>query len=186
MRSTTWTVTASGLGRSYMAGITLGTPLKMRSEWDPDEQWNGYRFVRQSQTFPDVLLARPGADAIDVAMGIELKGWYLLSKEGVGSFRFQVTPAACSVFDLIMIVPWRLSNVMSGTAVAGEPWIAPAKYAAELRNYWWQHVRRTAGPRGIIAPAGVQPYPTKDMSILDVPELDGAGTSGGCPGSPAS
>jgi hypothetical protein len=137
--------------------------------------------VRQSQTFPDVLLARRGADAIDVVMGIELKGWYVLSKEGVGSFRFQVTPAACSVFDLIMIVPWRLSNVMSGTPVAGEPWIASARYAAELRNYWWQHVRRTAGPRGIIQPAGVQPYPTKDMSILDVPELDGGGNFGRLP-----
>jgi len=170
----------SVLGAS-IEGQVVRTLNKMRGEWDPDEQWNGYRFVRQSQTFPDVLLARRGADAIDVAMGIELKGWYLLSKEGVGSFRFQVTPAACSVFDLIMIVPWRLSNVMSGTPVAGEPWIASARYAAELRNYWWQHVRRTAGPRGIIQPAGVQPYPTKDMSILDVPELDGGGNFGRLP-----
>lgn len=170
----------SVLGAS-IEGQVVRTLNKMRSEWDPDEQWNGYRFVRQSQTFPDVLLARRGADAIDVVMGIELKGWYLLSKEGVGSFRFQVTPAACSVFDLIMIVPWRLSNVMSGTPVAGEPWIASARYAAELRNYWWQHVRRTAGPRGIIHPAGVQPYPTKDMSILDVPELDGGGNFGRLP-----
>lgn len=170
----------SVLGAS-IEGQVVRTLNKMRGEWDPDEQWNGYRFVRQAQTFPDVLLARRGADAIDIAMGIELKGWYLLSKEGVGSFRFQVTPAACSVFDLIMIVPWRLSNVMSGTPVAGEPWIASARYAAELRNYWWQHVRRTAGPRGIIQPAGVQPYPTKDMSILDVPELDGGGNFGRLP-----
>ena len=170
----------SVLGAS-IEGQVVRTLNKMRGEWDPDEQWNGYRFVRQSQTFPDVLLARRGAAAIDVAMGIELKGWYLLSKEGVGSFRFQVTPAACSVFDLIMIVPWRLSNVMSGTPVAGEPWIASARYAAELRNYWWQHVRRTTGPRGIIQPAGVQPYPTKDMSILDVPELDGGGNFGRLP-----
>jgi hypothetical protein len=170
----------SVLGAS-IEGQVVRTLNKMRGEWDPDEQWNGYRFVRQSQTFPDVLLARRGADAIDVAMGIELKGWYLLSKEGVGSFRFQATPAACSVFDLIMIVPWRLSNVMSGSPVAGEPWIASARYAAELRNYWWQHVRRTAGPRGIIQPAGVQPYPTKDMSILDVPELDGGGNFGRLP-----
>lgn len=170
----------SVLGAS-IEGQVVRTLNKMRGEWDPGEQWNGYRFVRQAQTFPDVLLARRGADAIDVAMGIELKGWYLLSKEGVGSFRFQATPAACSIFDLIMIVPWRLSNVMSGSPVAGEPWVASARYAAELRNYWWQHVRRTAGPRGIIQPAGVQPYPTKDMSILDVPELDGGGNFGRLP-----
>ena len=167
----------SVLGAS-IEGQVVRTLNKMRGEWDPDEQWTGYRFVRQSQTFPDVLLARRGADSVDIAMGIELKGWYLLSKEGVGSFRFQVTPAACSVFDLIMIVPWRLSNVMSGTPVAGEPWIASARYAAELRNYWWEHLRKTLSPRGLRHPAGIKPYPTKDMTILDVPEYDGGGNFG--------
>lgn len=167
----------SVLGASIESQV-VRTLNKMRSEWDPDEQWAGYRFVRQSQTFPDVLLVRRGADSADIAMGIELKGWYLLSKEGVGSFRFQVTPAACSVFDLIMIVPWRLSNVMSGTPVAGEPWIASARYAAELRNYWWEHLRNTSAARGIRQPTGVQPYPTKDMNILDIPEYDGGGNFG--------
>lgn len=81
----------SVLGAS-IEGQVVRTLNKMRTEWDPDERWTGYRFVRQSQTFPDVLLARRGADSVEIAMGIELKGWYLLSKEGVGSFRFQVTP----------------------------------------------------------------------------------------------
>lgn len=166
----------SVLGAS-IEGQVVRTLNKMRGEWDPDEQWTGYRFVRQSQTFPDVLLRR-GAGSADIAMGIELKGWYLLSKEGVGSFRFQVTPAACSEFDLIMIVPWRLSNVMSGTPVAGEPWIESARYAAELRNHWWEHLRKTTAPRGIRRPAGIRPYPTKDMTILDVPEHDGGGNFG--------
>ena len=170
----------SVLGAS-IEGQVVRTLNKMRNEWDPDEHWTGYRFVRQSQTFPDVLLARQGVGTSAIAMGIELKGWYLLSKEGVGSFRFQVTPAACSIFDLIMIVPWRLSNIMSGTPVASEPWVASARYAAELRNYWWQHVRETKHPRGIIHPADVQPYPTKDISILDVPEYDGGGNFGRLP-----
>lgn len=167
----------SVLGAS-IEGQVVRTLNRMRAEWDPDEQWTGYRFVRQSQTFPDVLLARRGAASVDIAMGIELKGWYLLSKEGVGSFRFQVTPEACSVFDLIMIVPWRLSNVMSGTPVAGEPWIASARYAAELRNYWWQHIRRTADPQAIIQPTRVRPYPRKDTNIQDVPEYDRGGNFG--------
>lgn len=167
----------SVLGASIESQV-VRTLNKMRGEWDPDEQWAGYRFVRQSQTFPDVLLVRRGASSADIAMGIELKGWYLLSKEGVGSFRFQVTPAACSIFDLIMIVPWRLSNVMSGTPVASEPWITSARYAAELRNYWWEHLRKSSAARGIRQPTGVQPYPTKDMNILDVPEYDGGGNFG--------
>lgn len=167
----------SVLGASIESQV-VRTLNKMRGEWDPDEQWSGYRFIRQSQTFPDVLLVRRGADSADIAMGIELKGWYLLSKEGVGSFRFQVTPPACSVFDLIMIVPWRLSNVMSGTPVASEPWIASARYAADLRNYWWKHLRKTSTARAIRQPTGVQPYPTKDMNILDTPEYDGGGNFG--------
>jgi hypothetical protein len=89
-----------------------------------------------------------------------------------------VTPAACSVFDLIMIVPWRLSNVMSGTPVASEPWIASARYAAELRNHWWKHLRKTSTTPAIRQPTGVQPYPTKDMNILDIPEYDGGGNFG--------
>jgi len=167
----------SVLGAS-IEGQVVRTLNKMRGEWDPDEQWTGYRFVRQSQTFPDVLLVRRGAGSADIAMGIELKGWYLLSKEGVGSFRFQVTPAACAIYDLIMIVPWRLSNIMSGTPIAGDPWIASARYAAELRNYWWEHVRKTSDPRGIRQPSGVRPYPTKDMNILDLPEYDRGGNFG--------
>jgi hypothetical protein len=66
-------------------------------------QLKGEQRRRQSQTFSDVFLARQGAGKSAIAVGIELKGWYLLSKEGVGSFRFQVTPPACSIFDRVLI-----------------------------------------------------------------------------------
>ena len=56
--------------------------------------------------------------------------------------------------------------------------MASARYAAELRNYGWENLRKTAGPRGISHPAGIRPYPTKDMTILDVPEYDGGGNFG--------
>src|SRR6185437_10916147 len=42
----------SVLGAS-IEGQVVRTLNKMRAEWDPDEKWTGYRFVRQSQTFPD-------------------------------------------------------------------------------------------------------------------------------------
>ena len=38
-------------------------------------------------------------------LGIELKGWYVLSKEGEPSGRYKVTPAACAPQDLLVIVP---------------------------------------------------------------------------------
>ena len=51
----------------------------VRRTWDPEENYALYSFVRQAQTFPDVLL-RKGSDG-EVLLGIELKGWYLLAKE---------------------------------------------------------------------------------------------------------
>ena len=67
----------------------------MRPVWDPMRQYQTYSFVRQTQTFPDVLLRRQ-TDGQEVIMGIELKGWYLLAKEGMPSYRFTVSPDACT------------------------------------------------------------------------------------------
>jgi len=167
----------SVLGTSIEVQV-VHTLNRMRSIWDPDEEWVGYRFERQSQTFPDVRLVRRGTGQSEIAMGIELKGWYLLSKEGVPSLRFQTTPAACSPFDLIAVVPWHLSNVLSGTPVARETWVSSARHAAEFRNHWWEHVRESTDSRGISSPTGVHPYPTKDMQIADIPDYDRGGNFG--------
>ena len=93
----------------------------MRSVWDPTGSWQTYSFERQSQTFPDVRLVSRDGDSLNIAMGIELKGWYLLSKEGEPSLRFATTPAACADHDLIAVVPWHLSDVLSGTPVITFP-----------------------------------------------------------------
>jgi hypothetical protein len=167
----------SVLGTSIEVQV-VRTLNKMRGIWDPDEEWVGYRFERQSQTFPDVRLVRRSTGSQEIAMGIELKGWYLLSKEGVPSLRFQTTPAACSQFDLIAVVPWHLSNVLSGTPVAREPWVSGARHAAEFRNHWWEHVRETTDSKVISSPTRVHPYPTKDMPISDVPAYDRGGNFG--------
>lgn len=74
----------------------------IRSTWDPDEHYALYSFVRQAQTFPDVLLRRTSTD--EILLGIELKGWYLLAKEAEPSFRFQTTADACARRDLIVVV----------------------------------------------------------------------------------
>ncbi len=64
----------------------------IRNTWDPNGRYALYGFVRQAQTFPDVLLRRIAGD--EILMGIELKGWYLLAKEAEPSLRFQVTEGA--------------------------------------------------------------------------------------------
>jgi hypothetical protein len=112
----------SVLGTSIEVQV-VHTLNKMRSIWDPDEEWVGYRFERQSQTFPDVRLVRRSTGEAEIAMGIELKGWYLLSKEGVPSLRFQTTPAACSPFDLIASC-----HGISATFCPGRPSLASHGY----------------------------------------------------------
>ena len=148
----------------------------IRNTWDPDEKYALYTFARQAQTFPDVLLRKTSTD--DILLGIELKGWYLLAKEAEPSLRFQASAAACAQRDLIVVVPWVLGNVISGSPVLFEPFIESARYAAEYRNYHWECVRETTQETGIKVPEGVQPYPSKADQILDRPRYDGGGNFG--------
>ena len=147
-----------------------------RNTWDPDDQYTLYSFVRQAQTFPDVLLRR-SSDG-NVLLGIELKGWYLLAKEREPSLRFQVTAAACANQDLVVVVPWALSNVISGSPVVFEPFVEYAKAAARHRNHHWQHVRKTNLDTRIDVPERISPYPSKSDQILDRPVADGGGSFG--------
>ena len=147
----------------------------LRNSWDPDERYALYSFVRQAQTFPDVLLRR--ASDGDILFGIELKGWYLLAKEREPSLRFQVTEAACAEHDLIVVVPWVLSDVIGGSPVVFEPFVTSAKDAARHRNQHWQG-RNTSLDTTIHIPEGVSVYPSKADRIADKPASDAGGNFG--------
>lgn len=151
----------------------------MRPIWDPVDRYKLYSFTRQAQTFPDVLLRRHAQSGdSDIIMGIELKGWYLLAKEGEPSFRFQVTPSACNPQDLIVVVPWVLANVIAGSPRVFIPYVESARYAAEYRNYHWRHLRETRLSTEIHSPLGVTPYPRKSDAITDKPDADAGGNFG--------
>ena len=105
-------------------------------------------------------------------MGIELKGWYLLAKEQQPTYRFTVTADACNPWDLLVVVPWVLSNVLAGSPVLFRPFVQPAKYCALKRNYYWQHERSTTSDTGIEIPERVRPYPSKSDKISDKPYND--------------
>jgi hypothetical protein len=140
---------------------TVETLNRIRDVWDPDKEWPEYGFERSSQSFPDVrLVRRAGNRAIDVKLGIELKGWYLLSKEKTPSFRYTASPEACAPQDLIVVVPWHLTNVISGVPQVYEPYIEQAKYAARMRNYYWEWQRGASGEEArVTAPVGeLHPY----------------------------
>jgi hypothetical protein len=148
----------------------------LRTTWDPDGRYALYTFMRQPQTFPDVRLKKVSAD--ETVMGLELKGWYLLAKEAEPSLRFQVTRAACARQDLVVVVPWVLGNVISGSPMLFEPFIESALFAAEFRNYHWRHVRKTAQDTSIDSPSGARPYPSKADPISDKPRGDSGGNFG--------
>ena len=148
----------------------------LRRSWDPDGRHALYSFVRQAQTFPDVLLRRPVDGRI--LLGIELKGWYLLAKEREPSLRFRVTEAACAEHDLIVVVPWVLGDVISGSPVVFEPFVTSAKEAARHRNRHWQEVRTTKLDTTIHVPEGISVYPSKSDHISDKPASDDGGNFG--------
>jgi hypothetical protein len=143
----------------------------MRPVWDPEKRYQAYTFVRQAQTFPDVLL-RKKTNGAEILLGIELKGWYLLAKEGMPNFRFLTSPNACNPWDLIVVVPWALSNVLAGSPATFTPFIELARYAAEKRNYYWERERETTENPRIKLATGVKPYPAKSDSIADKAESD--------------
>ena len=148
---------------------------KLRSVWDSEQKYSLYSFERQPQTFPDVVL-RAFAPDVDpqVLMGIELKGWYALAKEGEPSFRYNVTPAVCAPADLLVVVPWALSKVISGSPQVFTPYVINARQAAEYRNWYWEHARGGRGTdRGVILSPVTTHYPNKADPISDQAVKDG-------------
>ena len=170
--------------------FTLNTPLAatieeqvvktlntLRPVWDVNGKYQTYSFVRQPQTFPDVVLRRTD-DGQTILMGIELKGWYLLAREGVLTYRFTTTAAACHPWDLLVVMPWVLSNVLSGSPVIFSPFVETALYCAQQRNYYWQYERAAESNSTIHVPDDVGPYPLKSDQISDKPAHDGGGNFG--------
>ena len=151
---------------------------RMRSAWDPQNEWPLHSFERQAQTFPDVLFRKRASDgSSEVALGIELKGWYLLAKEGVPSFRYTVTPGACTEWDLLAVVPWHLENVLAGAPRAAVPGVWSARHAAEYRNYWWRHRRSSQSDPTIVMPPDARPHGRREHTA-DRPASDAGGNFG--------
>jgi len=169
----------TALGASIEDAVVNGLN-RLREVWDPDGRYALYRFERQAQAFPDVRLVTEAPDETPILMGIELKGWFALSKEGEPTFRYTVTPNACADADLLVVYPWVLSNVVAGHPKLLRPFVGEARYAAQLRNHYWQTMREARGANGSIIPANHQtPYPAvKTDQCSDRAEDDGGGNFG--------
>ena len=164
----------TSLGATIEEQVVAGLNAIRDATWDKDGQYANLRFVRQAQTFPDVVLKPAAAPHVPVppVLGIELKGWYVLAKEGVPSFRYTTTPKAAAPQDLLVVFPWALSAVISGAPILFEPYVASARYAAEYRNWWWEHERDAKRDRTIRVSSHEGHYPIKSDLIADVPAAD--------------
>jgi hypothetical protein len=168
----------SALGASIEDAVVSGLN-SLREVWDPLGQYAVYRFERQSQAFPDVRLVTKAPKQTPILLGIELKGWFALSKEGEPTFRYAITPDACADADLLVIYPWILSDVVAGSPKLLPPFVGEAKYAAQLRNYYWQHVREAKGSSDIVPASHKSPYPAvKTDQCSDRAVEDGGGNFG--------
>ncbi len=150
----------------------------LRSVWDPDAKYQTYSFVRQPQTFPDVIL-RQHDNGANVLLGIELKSWYLLAKEEAPTYRFTVTENACNPQDLLVVVPWVLSNILAGSPILFRPFVESALYCAQKRNHYWLYERQIRVDAGAInIPEGATPYPASKSNISDTATIDGGNNFG--------
>lgn len=145
---------------------------RMRDLWDRDNDYPGYVFRRQPQTFPDVIFVRQTADTVSAPLfGIEVKGWYLLSKEKEPSFRLTVSRQYCSTCDMAVVVPWALSSGVSGTVKLFKPLVIGTKHAARIRNEYWEIKGRKVNY--LKEPSnGWIPYPTGRTEINDAAVRD--------------
>lgn len=142
----------------------------LRAIWDPQNKYQQYSFVRQSQVFPDVRLQSDAPDSDPpIIMGIELKGWFVLAKEGEPSFRYRVNPDSCAPADLLVVFPWTLDEVISGKPRLLKPFVVEARYAALHRNHYWSEMRRRQEGQSaeIINAAHRQIYPGKQHKFND-------------------
>lgn len=155
-------------------GATIETQVvtalnELREVWDAHNNYSLYNFVRQSQRFPDVILRTAAANVEPlILLGIELKGWYVLAKEREPSFRYKVTPAVCTAADLLVVYPWALSSVVSGSPLLYQAFITGAYDAANYRNYWYQYIKDGGPEKNAIRLSTVKThYPAKIELISD-------------------
>ena len=168
----------SALGASIEDAVVRGLN-KLREVWDPANEYALYRFERQSQAFPDVRLVSDDPSIEPVLMGIELKGWFALAKEGEPTFRYQVSADACAPQDLLVVFPWVLSDVVAGTPKLMPPFVGEAKFAAQLRNYYWQHEREAKGDVRIVNAEHRSPYPQSKVDQCSDRAVDDGGNNFG-------
>ena len=92
-----------------------------------------------------------------------------------------MTPGACNIPDFIVVIPWLLSEVISGTPKLLIPYKESARFAAEYRNYYWQESRLARNENPDIQMPSKEyrhPYPGSKQESSDKAAADKGGNFG--------
>ena len=84
---------------------------------------------------------------------------------------------ACAEQDLLVVYPWTLAEVLSGAPRLLRPFVSEARYAAQMRNYYWQYKRQAQNAAVVPAPHQ-SPYPAKADKFNDEAASDTGGNFG--------
>ena len=79
---------------------------------------------------------------------------------------------------MLVVVPWALSDVVSGSPKVFDPFVTGARFAAEYRNWYWEYKKGGKSDNSIILSTSTQNYPMKSDQISDQPKIDGGNNFG--------
>ena len=112
-----------------------------RTLWDPHNEYADHHWFHQGDVFPDLFFSK-GRDGKElrenVRVAIEVKSWYIFSKESEPSLRFK--QAGCFVNDtcIVVIFPWFLTNVVGGRVAVLPPIVLSAIDIVKDRDAHWK------------------------------------------------
>lgn len=110
-------------------------------------------FYRNSSQFPDLFLIDNSTK--EILLSIELKSWFVFSGDEITA-RFHTSPDAIPEGSLLIIYPWTLNKIISGSPLLLMPHVTDAKELARKRDTTWTKEGRrkieTIGEMGIKSP----------------------------------
>lgn len=144
-----------------------------REEWAVGP-YAGCRVNYNPTSFPDITIT----SGREVILGIEIKSWHTLAKEGQPCFRFQASPLACAPHDILVVFPYYWENLWTnhGVALLLAPYIENSRFVATQRNetFDFEHPRNP-----VRRVTGITPHTSKHREeINDQPPEDKGGNFG--------
>ncbi len=118
-----------GQGIEELIGTQLNSALK--SSWTTDPN---LEFVRNAVQFPDLYLVDRQHKRF--LLSIEIKSWFVFAIDDITA-RFEAAPNLIRDDSLLVLFPWCMTKLISGTPKLLEPYIGNARALAQRRDNIW-------------------------------------------------